>query len=138
MKKIETSTTFTTMHIAPTVAQAERKATAFSGMKLLDMACYALRHLDQTSARAKFRLAIVVNGNITDILEQERPFTQDSTPDVELAAYSMDMASDGYGYDNRAEFIEDTLIDEPDFDQSTLHDVEITLTLTIFPLAEKP
>jgi len=127
------STKLPTLIIADSKPQAERRSVSFGGCKLIEMACFPFSKID-CQERAKFQLTIIVNGIVSDIIVQERPYSTTANADLDLVSYYMAMESDGWGYSNKEDFLEDIKADEPDFNPSNLHEVNIEIKLEVRPV----
>lgn len=103
---------------------------------VMNMAAYPyekLRHQGGTMQRALFRITISHNGSGAFIYEQERNFSPDVEPDVDLAAFRL-MESD---YLSDYDCVEDAVnesVNEFDMKREWFAELQLTLKIEVMPL----
>jgi hypothetical protein len=106
--------------------------TIISGYKALQMACYPLAVSEsccKSASSITVRLTVAVDGEITDILEQDWLHDNNTKPDIKIAEHLVGVESHGYGYKNKDDFIDDCL-NEGEIESKT-QVIESTVTLTL-------
>lgn len=103
---------------------------------VMNMAAYPyekLRHLGNTMQRALFRITFSCNGVGAFIYEQERQFSPDVEPDVDLAVFRLMESDYSSGYDCVEDAVNES-VNEFDMKREWFAELQLTLKIEVMPL----
>lgn len=95
---------------------------------LMQWACYPLTKSIHNLYVTEMRMAIHIDGNVTDVILQNWHHDGNSTPDLDLAIHAIDLESISRGWESDDDCLKDLI--EGKEDVSGLKSVEISLELS--------
>lgn len=102
---------------------------------LLQYACFPIAKADiKTDQHVNVRFSLIIDDQVIDIIQQQWAWDGSVEPDIQLAAYSAELSTDGHGYDNKEELINDCLSEHDIESAEQVKEMKVRLKIELLPV----